>query len=222
MADKLNLLSHDRLLIELDKIFISKNSDIVLNKIIENNIYSNIFLPVLIDNYKLKNNLLKKLLLKFKDYKYRKNYPFILYVSFVIVLLPQKETDKNTIILSIIKKFKLSNNDKKLLIRNVNWLMGIDNINKSEIIKLWLDSGESEVQDLKDILLLNSNKIKNDLLILLDNSPPNFPVTGKDLVNMGFKEGKEVGEKLNEIRDWWINKECKPSHKECLSKAEKS
>ena len=28
-------------------------------------------------------------------------------------------------------------------------------------------------------------------------------------------------EKLNEIRDWWINKECKPSHKECLSKAEK-
>ena len=58
-------------------------------------------------------------------------------------------------------------------------------------------------------------------MILLDNSPPSFPVTGKDLLNMGFKEGKEVGEKLNEIRDWWINKECKPSHKECLSKAEK-
>jgi len=222
LANKLNLLSHDRLLIELDKIFISKNSDIVLNKIIENNIFSNIFLPVLIDNYKLKINLLRKLLFKFKEYKNRTNYPFILYVSFVIVLLPQKETDKNTIILSIIKKFKLSNNDKRLLIRNVNWLMGIDNINKSEIIKLWLDFGESEVQDLKDILLLNSNKINNDLLILLDNSPPNFPVTGKDLLNMGFKEGKEVGEKLNEIRDWWINKECKPSHKECLSKAEKS
>ena len=221
LANKLNLLSYERLLIELDKIFISKNSDIVLNKIIENNIFSNIFLPVLIDNYKLKINLLRKLLVKFKDYKNRTNYPFILYVSFVIVLLPQKETDKNTIILSIIKKFKLSNNDKRLLIRNVNWLMGIDNINKSEIIKLWLDFGESEVQDLKDILLLNSNKIKNDLLILLDNSPPSFPVTGKDLLNMGFKEGKEVGEKLNEIRDWWINKECKPSHKECLSKAEK-
>jgi len=221
LANKLNLLSYERLLIELDKIFISKNSDIVLNKIIENNIFSNIFLPVLIDNYKLKINLLRKLLVKFKDYKNRTNYPFILYVSFVIVLLPQKETDKNTIILSIIKKFKLSNNDKRLLIRNVNWLMGIDNINKSEIIKLWLDFGESEVQDLKDILLLNSNKIKNDLLIVLDNSPPCFPVTGKDLLNMGFKEGKEVGEKLNEIRDWWINKECKPSHKECLSKAEK-
>ena len=221
LANKLNLLSYERLLIELDKIFISKNSDIVLNKIIENNIFSNIFLPVLIDNYKLKINLLRKLLVKFKDYKNRTNYPFILYVSFVIVLLPQKETDKNTIILSIIKKFKLSNNDKRLLIRNVNWLMGIDNINKSEIIKLWLDFGESEVKDLKDILLLNSNKIKNDLLILLDNSPPSFPVTGKDLLNMGFKEGKEVGEKLNEIRDWWINKECKPSHKECLSKAEK-
>ena len=123
LANKLNLLSYERLLIELDKIFISKNSDIVLNKIIENNIFSNIFLPVLIDNYKLKINLLRKLLVKFKDYKNRTNYPFILYMSFVIVLLPQKETDKNTIILSIIKKFKLSNNDKRLLIRNVNWQM---------------------------------------------------------------------------------------------------
>ena len=200
----------------------SKNSDIVLNKIIENNIFSSIFLPVLIDNYKLKNNLLRKLLLKFKDYKNRKNYSFILYVSFIITFLPQKEIDKNIIILLIIKKFKLSNDDKRLLIRNVNWLTDADNINKAEIIKLWLDFGESDVQDLKDILLLNSNKIKNDLLILLDNSPPNFPVTGKDLLNMGFKEGKEVGEKLNEIRDWWINKECKPSQKECLSKATRS
>ena len=165
--------------------------------------------------------MLRKLLLKFKDYKNRKNYSFILYVSFIITFLPQKEIDKNIIILSIIKKFKLSNDDKRLLIRNVNWLTDADNINKAEIIKLWLDFGESDVQDLKDILLLNSNKIKNDFMILLQNPPPNFPVSGKDLLNIGFKEGKEVGEKLNEIRDWWINKECKPSHKECLSKAEK-
>ena len=53
-------------------------------------------------------------------------------------------------------------------------------------------------------------------------SPSNFPVSGKDLLNIGFKEGKEVGEKLNEIRDWWISKGCKPSHKECLSKAIRS
>ena len=219
LANKLNLLSYDRLLIELDKIFMSKNSDIVLNKIIENNIFSSIFLPVLIDNYKLKNTLLRKLLFKFKDYKNRKNYSFILYVSFIITFLPQKEIDKNIIILSIIKKFKLSNDDKRLLIRNVNWLTDADNINKAEIIKLWLDFGESDVQDLKDILLLNSNKIKNDFMILLQNPPPNFPVSGKDLLNIGFKEGKEVEEKLNEIRDWWISKGCKPSHKECLSKA---
>ena len=136
--------------------------------------------------------------------------------------MPQKEIDKNIIILSIINKFKLSNDDKRLLIRNVNWLTDADNINKAEIIKLWLDFGESDVQDLKDILLLNSNKIKNDFMTLLQNPPPNFPVSGKDLLNIGFKEGKEVGEKLNEIRDWWISKGCKPSHKECLSKAIRS
>ena len=59
-------------------------------------------------------------------------------------------------------------------------------------------------------------------MILLQNPPPNFPVSGKDLLNIGFKEGKEVGEKLNEIRDWWISKGCTPSHKECLSKAIRS
>ena len=69
-----------------------------------------------------------------------------------------------------------------------------------------------------------SNKINKSffILLLLNNPPPNFPVSGKDLLNIGFKEGKEVGEKLNEVRDWWIDKGCKPSHKECLSKAIRS
>ena len=65
------------------------------------------------------------------------------------------------------------------------------------------------------------NKIKKDLIEVLDNSPPNFPVSGIDLINIGLKEGREVGEKLNKIRDWWIKNDCKPSHSECLSKIKK-
>ena len=220
-AKKLNLLSSERLLLELNKIFISKNSDIVLDKMIKNNVLVNIFLPVSINNYQLKNKLLKKLLLKFKDYKNRMNYPFVLYISFVIALLPQKTTNKKTIVSLTIKKFKLSNNDKRLLVRNTDWLLDIENINKIKIIKLWLDFGQSDIQDLKDILLINNNKIKKDFMYILNNPPPNFPVSGNDLLNIGLKEGKEVGDKLNEIRDWWIDMECKPSHKECLSKVTK-
>ena len=39
-------------------------------------------------------------------------------MSYIIAVLPQKESDIKIIILSIIKKFKLSNDDKRLLIRN--------------------------------------------------------------------------------------------------------
>jgi poly(A) polymerase len=118
----------------------------------------------------------------------------------------------------MIKKFKLSNIDKRLLSRNINWLIGKEKISKASVIKLWLDFGERDVKDLKDILLIKNNSIKKDLVFYLNNPPPNFPVSGKDLLNIGLKEGKELGDTLSKIRDWWIYKNCKPSHSECLDK----
>jgi poly(A) polymerase len=153
-----------------------------------------------------------------KDYKNRTNYPFIIYISFVIALLTQKELNKTKILSSVIKKLKLSNNDKKLLFRNVNWLVYKEKITKVSIINLWLDFGEIDVKDFQDILLINNNKINNDLMTFLNNSPPSFPVSGDDLLKIGIKEGKELGEALNKIRDWWILNDCKPSQSECLSK----
>lgn len=220
-SKNLNLLSSERLLLELNKILICKNSYFIMDKMYKNNVILDIFSKSLINNFELKNNLLKRLLLKLKDYKRSINYPFILYVSFIIGLLEQKELDKSSVMLSIVKIFKLSNNDKRLLFRNVNWLIDKEKINKISIIKLWLDFGEKDVKDLKDILVINNNKIKKDLIEVLDNSPPNFPVSGIDLINIGLKEGREVGEKLNKIRDWWIKNDCKPSHSECLSKIKK-
>jgi len=217
-AKNLNILSSERVLLELNKILISKNANIILGKMVENDILKNIFSPVLIDNYKLNSNLLKRLLLKLKDYKNRTNYPFIIYISFVIALLTQKELNKTKILSSVIKKLKLSNNDKKLLFRNVNWLVYKEKITKVSIINLWLDFGEIDVKDFQDILLINNNKINNDLMTFLNNSPPSFPVSGDDLLKIGIKEGKELGEALNKIRDWWILNDCKPSQSECLSK----
>ena len=217
-AKNLNILSYERVLLEFNKILISDNSIIVIEKMNKNKILMNLFIQASIDNYKLNNNILKKLLLKLKDYSHRTNYPFIFYISFVIALLTQKESNKTRILSVMIKKFKLSNIDKRLLTRNINWLIGTEKISKASVINLWLDFGERDVKDLKDILLIKNNSIKKDLVFYLNNPPPNFPVSGKDLLNIGLKEGKELGDTLSKIRDWWIYKNCKPSHSECLDK----
>ena len=46
---------------------------------------------------------------------------------------------------------------------------------------------ELDIKDLKDILLIKNNSIKNDLIFYLNNPPPNFPVSGKDLLKIGLK-----------------------------------
>ena len=218
LAKNLNLLSAERLLLEFNKILLSKNAINILDKIIKNDVLTNIFIPVLIDNYQLNKSLLKNILAKLINYKDRLNYPFIIYVSFLITFLEQKETNKNNIISLVIKKFKLSREDKRLLIRNIDWLLNIKKINKITIINLWLDYGELEVMDFKDILIINDISIKNDLKNAFNKPPPKFPISGKDLIKKGLKEGKEVGQVLNHIRDWWILNDCKPSYSECLDK----
>jgi poly(A) polymerase len=217
-AKNLNILSYERVLLEFNKILISDNSIIVIEKMNKNKILMNLFIQASIDNYKLNNNILKKILFKLKDYSNRTNYPFIFYISFVIALLTQKESNKTRILSVMTEKFKLSNIDKRLLTRNINWLIGTEKISKASVINLWLDFGERDVKDLKDILLIKNNSIKNNLVFYLNNPPPNFPVSGKDLLNIGLKEGKELGDALSKIRDWWIYKNCKPSHNECLDK----
>ncbi|PPR17037.1 MAG: CCA-adding enzyme [Alphaproteobacteria bacterium MarineAlpha9_Bin3] len=221
LAKKLNLLSAERLLLEFNKILTSKNSVIILNKIIKNDVLTNIFEPVSINNYQLNKNLLKNVSIKLSKYKNRINYPFIIYVSFLISFLPQKETDKNKIISIVTQKFKLSKNDKRLLKRNVNWLLNIKNINKTTIINLWIDNEELDVMDLKDILLINNINIKKDLKSAFDKAPPKFPISGNDLIKKGVKEGEEVGQLLDKIKDWWISKDCKPSYTECLNSIKK-
>ncbi len=62
---------------EFNKILISDNSIIILDKMNKNKILINLFRLASIDNYKLNNNVLKKILLKLKDYSNRTNYPFI-------------------------------------------------------------------------------------------------------------------------------------------------
>jgi poly(A) polymerase len=46
---------------------------------------------------------------------------------------------------------------------------------------------------------------------------PSFPLTGKDLLSHGVKEGQDVGTLLKAVERWWISEDLKPDRKACLS-----
>ena len=216
-SKNLNIISGERILIELEKIFLEKNAINVIEVLISNNVMNSIYTGSLIDSFYLNKSFLKKLIPVFYLNRDRKYYSFILYTSFIIALQKNKKIDGSKVITSIIKKFHLSNNNKILLKRNIAWISKKESITKTLITNLWLDHGELFISDLKDILSIIDNKKVKILLPSFNNSPPVFPVSGKDLKKLGFSEGKEMGTGLKLIRDWWINNDCLPDKLECLN-----
>lgn len=49
---------------------------------------------------------------------------------------------------------------------------------------------------------------------------PKFPVTGKDLLAAGVQSGPAMGEVLQQLEDWWVASDFKPSREELLLRIE--
>ena len=94
----------------------------------------------------------------------------------------------------------------------------------------------SNVAALRDIILLQwarelirkpkLNKSQSDgWLNLLKRCQewhsPNFPLTGRDVLNAGVSPGRTVGEILQHVEDWWTNSEFMASRDECLNQLKK-
>jgi poly(A) polymerase len=47
---------------------------------------------------------------------------------------------------------------------------------------------------------------------------PRFPLVGEDVLNLGWKEGPDVGRILSEMSTWWMDKDFRPGRTECLAK----
>lgn len=50
--------------------------------------------------------------------------------------------------------------------------------------------------------------------------PVQLPVKGRDAVALGVPKGPRVGELLQEVERWWIERDFRPSRAECLAKLE--
>ncbi|MCB1556874.1 MAG: CCA tRNA nucleotidyltransferase [Alphaproteobacteria bacterium] len=59
-----------------------------------------------------------------------------------------------------------------------------------------------------------------DLLALVRSwTPPTFPLTGADLLTAGVPEGPAIGLAMKTAEDWWVSEDFQPDRSACLEKA---
>ena len=71
-------------------------------------------------------------------------------------------------------------------------------------------------------MLLQKKKLtKTEFLMLFEEIKnfklKKFPINGADLIKLGFKEGKRIGNVLIETKKWWIKNNYQPLKKQCIN-----
>jgi len=48
-----------------------------------------------------------------------------------------------------------------------------------------------------------------------------FPLTGRDVMDLGITAGPEIGEYLRQVQNWWVKKDFNPTHEDCVKMLKK-
>ena len=193
-----SLISRERLLQELKKLILSKN----FIKIEKDEFLKEILLlifPQLKNLNKINNlNEFSKKIFCNKD--------FVFLISFMII----DGTDNTDYFLY---KYNLSNEEKE----KINFLKNMSSkdeeknfYSEKNLWKIFYKYNKNYLIDLIDFKIFKSSKVDKRLLNLknffLDKSKPLFPIKAKDLMNKyNYKEGVELGKKLKELENFWLN-----------------
>tara|TARA_B100000029_G_scaffold283143_1_gene277031 strand:- start:15582 stop:16856 length:1275 start_codon:yes stop_codon:yes gene_type:complete len=193
-----SLISRERLLQELKKLILSKN----FIKIEKDEFLKEILLlifPQLKNLNKINNlNEFSKKIFCNKD--------FVFLISFMII----DGTDNTDYFLY---KYNLSNEEKE----KINFLKNMSSkdeeknfYSEKNLWKIFYKYNKNYLIDLIDFKIFKSSKVDKKLLNLknffLDKSKPLFPIKAKDLMNKyNYKEGVELGKKLKELENFWLN-----------------
>ena len=200
-------LSKERLLDELNKIFKSR----ALFKLVKDNFSYEIISLIFPQLINLK--ILKKLEKKKEEILINKSFDFLL------ALLILDETDNADYFLY---KFNLSNDAKnriKFLKTNFEYLKEKDFFSKKNLEKIFYYNNKSSVIDLIDFELIKTNLMKKKLIELKNyfekKEKPVFPIKAKSIMEkFDIKEGRELGQKLKNLENTWVNNSFSISDKE--------
>ena len=201
------LLSKERLISELKKIFLSENFHNFYNDAFSKEIISLIFPQLKYFNIFKSSNKYVEEIFKKKDF------------DFMLALLTIDETDNTDFFLY---KYKFSNNTKERLkfLYNIYSKPVEDNLFKKESLwKIYYKYNKQYLLDLINFSLCKSKKNNRNLIELRDyfskKEKPIFPIKAKDIMEQyGLKESKYLGKKLREIEDFWINNGLQISNSE--------
>lgn len=200
-------LSKERLLDELNKIFKSR----ALFKLVKDNFSYEIISLIFPQLINLK--ILKKLEKKKEEILINKSFDFLL------ALLILDETDNADYFLY---KFNLSNDAKnriKFLKTNFEYFKEKDFFSKKNLEKIFYYNNKSSVIDLIDFELIKTNTMKKKLIELKNyfqkKEKPVFPIKAKSIMEkFDIKEGRELGQKLKNLENIWVNNSFSISDKE--------
>jgi poly(A) polymerase len=100
-----------------------------------------------------------------------------------------------------------------LALRRALYTLGVDFF-RDLILLDWADqiardpsAASGNIQDWKDTW-----DAANDWL------PPDFPLTGEDIIAAGVKQGPDVGDILEDVEGWWIDQAFRPDRAGCLDR----
>jgi len=140
---------------------------------------------------------------------------FIFLVSLMII----DETDNSEY---FIYKYNISNDDKK----RIRFLSNIfsNNLDKNTfkekaLWKILYYNGKEHLNDLINFKIFKNKKVDKNLIKLKkffsNQDPPKIDIKANTLINkFNYKEGKELGKKLKEIEDFWVENSFKISDQE--------
>tara|TARA_B100000686_G_scaffold305938_1_gene344913 strand:- start:29533 stop:30789 length:1257 start_codon:yes stop_codon:yes gene_type:complete len=215
-AKSIRLLSSERIIQEFNKIFKDINCLGAINILIKYNLLQYIYSVSSFNNFKPKKKYLSAILKKLFNRDNLLKNPFLFFTSLMISLTDIETHDHKSMVKKVAKNLNFSKNDEYLMLQIILWVKNINNISKEEIYKAWLDFGKDTINYLKIIFEVFSSIKDKNIIYVLNNAPPLFPCSGQDAIKIGFKEGKNIGKALNNVREWWIKNDCKPSRKDCL------
>jgi len=200
-------ISSDRLLDELKKLFLSKGFLKISKDKFCQEVITLIF-PQLVnlDIFKNINDHSKKII---------EEQDFIFFISLMII----DGTDNSEY---FIYKYNISNENKKRIrfLSNIYSKSFDKNIFKEKNLwEIFYYNGRDYLIDLLNFEMCRNKKINKNLINLIkffkEQDIPKFPITAKILIEkFNYKEGKELGDKLKEIEEFWIGNSFKISDQE--------
>ena len=200
-------ISSDRLLDELKKLLLSRDFLKIAKDEFCQEIVRLIF-PQLINLNIFKNiNYYSKDIIEKKD--------FIFLISLMII----DETDNSEY---FIYKYNISNNDKKRIRFLSNFFsndLDKNTFKEKELWKILYYNGKEHLNDVINFKIFKNKKLDKNLIKLKkffsNKDTPKIDIQAKTLIEkFNYKEGKELGKKLKEIEDFWVENSFKISDQE--------